>query len=679
MNIKITYNWLLEYLDTDAGPYELQKYLSLCGPSVETVQKIGDSAKGGLTDYVLDIEITSNRVDMASVFGIALEASAILPQFGKKAKLKMNPLKEFTFKSAYFESIDDKKLNLKIQNPKLVSRFTAVVLSNIDIKHAPDIIRKRLQMIDIKSINNVIDISNYLMVSLGQPTHMFDYDEIKEGTMILRESKKGEKIVTLDDKEITLPGGDIIIEDGSGRIIDLCGIMGGKNSSITDKTKNIVFFVQTYDKKKIRKTSMTTGTRTVAATYFEKGLDPSRVENTLVYGIELLKKYCGGKIDSKLYDIYTSKNIPKNIRVYLKDIQRIMGVPIKEVTITTILKALGFDSKRHEDEELAYPDGVSFQVTVPTYRADDIAIKEDIIEEIARVYGYFNLPNNISPMVYIEQPKEIEKLFEVSRKIKTFLKNIGLHEVMNYSMISKELIEKLDLNLNSKLKLENTISEEIAYLRTALAPSLIKNIKDNEGKREKLNFFEIAKVYEKKKNDLPNEIYRLGIAVNTSFEDLKGIIEALLSELNIKSFETKKRYSQHYTANTGAEILIANRSAVRFGQLKKNYQNNIELKNNVFLAEFELDVLNDNYKLVSPYILPPQYSVIKLDANIKLSKHNFADMKKIAQSVSKLLYSIEFLSSYKDTYTIRFNFTSPKKNIIEDEAKKELSNILSKL
>ena len=135
------------------------------------------------------------------------------------------------------------------------------------------------------------------MVALGQPTHMFDYDEIKEGTMILRESKKGEKLITLDDKEVALPGGDIVIEDGSGRLIDLCGIMGGKNSSITDKTKNIVFFVQTYDKRKIRKTSMTTGARTVAATYFEKGLDPSRVENTIVYGIELLRKHAEGKID----------------------------------------------------------------------------------------------------------------------------------------------------------------------------------------------------------------------------------------------------------------------------------------------------------------------------------------------------------------------------------------------
>src|SRR3990167_7297737 len=290
MNIKITYNWLLEYLDTDASPYELQKYLSLCGPSVEQVNKIGD-------DYVLDIEITSNRVDMASVFGIALEASAILPQFGKKAKLKTNPLKEYTFNSANLEGSDNKKLDIKIQNPKLISRFTAIVLSNIDIKPAPDIIKKRLQMIDIKSINNIIDISNYLMVALGQPTHMFDFDQVAGGTMILRESKKGEKLVTLDDKEVALPGGDIVIEDGSGRLIDLCGIMGGKNSSITDKTKNIVFFVQTYDKKKIRKTSMTTGTRTVAATYFEKGLDPSRVENTLEIGIELLKKYCGGKIE----------------------------------------------------------------------------------------------------------------------------------------------------------------------------------------------------------------------------------------------------------------------------------------------------------------------------------------------------------------------------------------------
>ena len=163
MNIKITYKWLLDYLDTDATAYDLQKYLSLCGPSVETVEE-----KNG--DYVLDIEITSNRVDMASVFGIAQEAQAILPQFGLKARLKENPLEKYRLQYNLREPEEELPLDVEIRNQGLVSRFTTMILSNVKVGQAPDFIRERLELCDIRSINNVVDISNYLMLSLGQPT-----------------------------------------------------------------------------------------------------------------------------------------------------------------------------------------------------------------------------------------------------------------------------------------------------------------------------------------------------------------------------------------------------------------------------------------------------------------------------------------------------------------------------
>ena len=309
MNIKITYNWLLDYLDTDATPYEMQKYLSLCGPSIESVDPTSPKTSLGVSDYIFDIEITSNRIDMASVIGIAQEAQAILPMFGKKVKLKNDILKKYRF--SQLNVGNDQRvvpsLKIKIVDSSLCPRFTAIVLENIKIAPSSDFIRERLIACGIKSINNVVDISNFLMLVLGQPVHVFDYDQIKDQTMIMRESKKGEKIITLDEKEVTLPGGDIVIEDGSGRLIDLCGIMGGLNSAISDKTKNVVLFVQTYDKVRIRRTSMSTAIRTVAAAFFEKGLDEERVEPTLVYGVELLEKYAQGKVASKLYDIYPEK------------------------------------------------------------------------------------------------------------------------------------------------------------------------------------------------------------------------------------------------------------------------------------------------------------------------------------------------------------------------------------
>ena len=329
MNIKITYNWLLEYLDTDADPYELQKYLSLCGPSIERVEKIDD-------DYSLDIEVTSNRIDSASVYGIAQEASAILPQFGKKAKLKFNPLEKYTFKSLGKQT-GELTAEIKLLDPKLASRVTAIILSNIEIGKSPELISKRLTMCDIKSINNVVDISNYLMLSLGQPNHTFDYDKIVDHKLHIRESKKGETVKTLDEKEIILPGGDIVIEDGSGNLTDLAGIMGGYDSMISDSTKNVLLLLETYDPKKIRKTSMTTGQRTIAATYFEKGLDPERIESTLVYGVELLKEYASATVDSDVIDIYPQPVKPKNITDSVQKINQLIGEHVAAKKMKEIL------------------------------------------------------------------------------------------------------------------------------------------------------------------------------------------------------------------------------------------------------------------------------------------------------------------------------------------------------
>ena len=657
MNIRITYNWLLEYLDTDATPEELQKYLSLCGPSIERVEKIGD-------DYVFDIEITSNRIDTASVIGIAQEAQAILPMFGKKAKLKLNPLTKYKFDNIVGN--DPRvvpSLKIKIIDATLCPRFTAIVLENIKIVPSPDFIRERLIACGIKSINNVIDISNYLMLSLGQPVHVFDYDEIKKQTMIMRESKKGEKIITLDEKEVVLPGGDIVIEDGLGRLIDLCGIMGGLNSAISEKTKNVVLFVQTYDKVRIRRTSMSTGIRTVAAAFFEKGLDPERVEPTLVYGVELLEKYAQGKAASKLYDIYSEKQKEKLLVMSYELFGKKIGIDIEKEKIDKILADLGFKIDHLNNDRTKM-----VKIIMPSWRANDIDIPEDIVEEISRIYGYHNIPSVLQPIVYVDQPKDMEDIFVFQNKIKLLLKHLGLNEVINYSMVSRKIIEKSGLKIDDHLRLSNSISEDIEYLRISLLPSLYKNIKDNTGKKDALRLFEIAKVYIKdgpfiSMDDpvinkvrpyisLPQETYRLAIATNTDYFDLKGIIEAIYKELNI-------------SAGTGRDLSVPE----------------IIEKDGVFMAEIDFKKLVESYQPVPKYQPINPYAVIKLDktfdlrANIKFAPTSFAQIKKIAFEKSKLLKKIEVVTLYKNKLTLRFYYSSTERNITEDEAKEELDKL----
>ncbi len=638
MNIKITYNWLLDYLDTDASPDEIREYLSLCGPSIESVEKTKD-------DYVFDIEVISNRIDYASIIGIAQESVAILPMFGKKAKIKANPLTEYRFSRIKSGFTQKRELQIKIADSTLCSRFTAIIIENVKITPSPDFMKNRLIAAGIKSINNVVDISNYLMLALGQPVHVFDYDQIKGQTMIMRESKKDEKIFTLDEKEITLPGGDVVIEDGSGNLIDLCGIMGGLNSAISDKTKNVVLFVQTYDKVRIRRTSISTGVKTVAATFFEKGLDPERVEPTLVYGVELLEKYAQGKIASKLYDIYPEKQKEKSLVMGYELFGKKIGVKIPEKTIDSILINLGFKINHLNNDRTKM-----VKITVPSWRTNDIDIPEDIIEEVARIYGYHNIPSILQPIVYIDQPKEMEDIFVFQNRIKLLLKHLGLNEVINYSMVSRQMIEKSGLNINDHLRLSNSISTDIEFLRISLLPSLEKNIKENMGRREVLQLFEIAKVYLKRvgpvkdspyKESPCEEVYRLGIATNTDYSDLKGIVEAIYKELNIE------------------QLLIPE----------------INEKDGIFLTEIDFQTLIDHCQLVPKYKPLHPYAIIKLDKTFEISPDTTYAVVRQKAFQSKLLQKIEVVTLYQNKLTLRFYYSSPERNITEEEAKQELYKI----
>src|SRR3972149_7355431 len=346
MNISIPHSWLKEFLITEAGPQKIAECLSLCGPSVERVERVD-------RDWIYDIEVTTNRVDMMSVLGIAREAAAILPRFGIKAKLHRptRSLLEVDQSGSF-------PLEVKV-DPKLCPRFTAVVINNVTVKASPKKIQDYLEKSKVRSLNNVVDISNYLMRLYGQPVHTFDFDKIKD-KMILRLSKPGEMITTLDGKTFTLPGGDIVIEDGGKRLIDLCGIMGGQNSAVDANTKNVLLFVQSYSPKHIRTTSMTLGQRSEAAQIFEKQPDPEQVLPVLLKGIQLFKQLSGGKPESKIIDLYPHPLRQKTVSAPLQLIKDRLGVEISQSEVDKILKSLGFANGR-----------------VPSWRASDITIPED--------------------------------------------------------------------------------------------------------------------------------------------------------------------------------------------------------------------------------------------------------------------------------------------------------------
>lgn len=336
MDIKLPHSLLRQYLETNAAPKDIAKCLTLCGPSVDKLHQIGN-------DWVYDIEVITNRVDTASAYGIAREANAILPQFGFNAKLINDPRKLSTSKLS--KPAKNLPLNVQILDQSLVPHFAAIILDNITVKSSPTTIKRQLEMIGERAISNLVDITNYLTLCFGQPTHIFDYDKIGEHAMKVRSSNKGETITTLDGKTHKLHGNDIIIEDGSGRLIDLCGIMGGENSQVDKNTKRAILFVQTYEPRHIRSTSLYTQERSLASQIFEKQPDSQMVIPTLIAGHKLLQQHSGATLASKLINIDITPNEPRPLHVDLRWLNHIIGTNIKSSQIRQILKILDLPRK----------------------------------------------------------------------------------------------------------------------------------------------------------------------------------------------------------------------------------------------------------------------------------------------------------------------------------------------
>lgn len=643
MNILVPYSAILEFLDTDATAQDFQRCLSLSGPSVEKLTKTSDG------DYVLDIEITTNRMDAACILGIVQEGVAILPNYGFKAVLKKNLL-DLSFADVKFKQA--KLLDIK-RDPYLNPRFTAVVLENVQIRESEENIKDFLKKVGIRSINNVVDISNYLMVLFGQPVHIFDYEKIKTGKMVLRESIKNESIQTLDGKTYNLPGGDIVIEDGEQRLIDLCGIMGGKLSEVDINTKKIVLFVQNYNKKNIRLTSMLTGARSQASAFFEKGIDSDRVEPTFVYGIKLLKELANAEAASCLIDEYEKPTILNVIKVSENYFLEKIGLKLESSKIKQILNSLGFKISQSKSE---------LAVTVPYFRNNDVLAKEDLFEEVARIYGYQNIPEELPPFTFISDDfiRFHEKISNVSSNIKKLLSGLGFFEVYNYSMISEKENKQFHLPENS-IKMLNPMSEDLVVFRQSLVPSLVRNAILNRDKKD-LGLFELANVYLPKTNDLPTERKTLSILLKSNFFKLKGVAEAIFEFASLKNvaFLNKANLPDFLDVNQCAEIYLNADSIGFIGTLKKDLLYSLNIREEITVLELSFDSLanafsennlNDTDNSASTFIEDLTY----------ISSKNL-DWQSLTRSITSkfpAVKKIEFRGTYNNANTMRI-YTSSK-------------------
>lgn len=623
-----------------------------------------------LNDEIIDFELTANRGDLLSILGMAYEVGAIYDKKVKEVDLSHNESGEDLNKS--FE------VRVNTENCKL---FLARKALNVTIKDSPTFIKNRLIASGIRPINNVVDISNYVMLELGQPLHFYDADKL--GNIIeTRMAKKDEKITTLDEIERTLEETDIVISDGK-KAIGLAGVMGGLETEIEESTKNVLIEAAIFDSVMVRKTSKKI-VRSEASNRFEKGLDPERTYMAMERAVKLLEEYADSEIQTGtvVYD-KTEKN-EKNIDIKVKDINDLLGTKISLEDILDVFRRLDFKYSVNGD---------IITVTVPSRRLD-ISIKEDLIEEVGRIYGVDNIEGKL-PVV----PMKIGYVDKTERRIRDKMISLGLNETLSYVLINDKDVHKYVSDDFEELRLLDPMTEERNVLRYSLIPSLYKIYEYNKSHLVKdVSIFEIGKGFWKKKEEYGEDLklcslmsgeYYLGLGNNKKSVDfyiIKGVAEEILDFLgygNRYSFVMPKEKIPEFHPGQVAEINVNNDIVGLIGRIHPEIS-----KEPVFVMEINLDKLLAKKVSKMKFKEISIYPTIKVDIAVILDKSITADeiSKVIKKAGGSLLVNQEMFDVYtnpvlgdKKSVAYSLTFGSNNKTLTDEEINPVVDKIVEAL
>ena len=497
--MKYLLSFLQDYVEITESPEKLAADLSMFAHEVESIEKVGD-------DVVFDLEITPNRGDCLSHLGLARQIAAMYNREVKSIT--------YNVESIETESLD-KKIEVQISDPKICPRYTACVIDNIEILSSPEWLKSRLEKLGVRSINNIVDITNYIMLALGQPMHAYDYDKIQNGKFDVRLSHENDEVLTLDGKNHILPKDVIIIQDDE-KIYDLAGIMGGDASQVTDGTKTIVLEGAIFDPVLIRRAAKKLHHPTDASYRYERGVDLEGNMAAFDLAQKLILETCANAKFGEILDIKNYNNTPRKIHFETSKINQLLGTTLNDDEVSTNLRRLYFDVGDHT-------------ATVPTFRLYDVSIWQDLAEEVARVFGINNIVrNNLTSAPKDTQIDEWTK----RESIKEVLVRIGFAEVYSYSFADKQKMAALNINIDSLPKIIDPISPETEYLRADLKLSLLEAVSKNPWSPE-INIFEIGKVFG---NGI--EKWQLGIASCDKKTDLfQKVLDNLGTTQEIQSIE----------------------------------------------------------------------------------------------------------------------------------------------
>lgn len=553
-----------------------------------------------LNKSVIDFEITSNRPDCLGVVGIARETAATL---GTTYKM---PNINYTVKGAG-NILDELKVEVK---DELCRRYMARMVKNVKVGNSPVWMQERLLDAGVRPINNIVDITNFVMLELGQPMHAFDKRELKTGTIVVERANAGDKFTTLDEIERELTSDVLCIKDGE-TITAIAGIMGGLDSGIKDDTTEIVFESANFEGVNIRVNAKKLGIRTESSSRFEKDIDPNLAELAINRACALIEELQIGEITHGTIDIYNQKKEEGKMTVSSTWVNKFLGTTLSKEEMQRCLDSLDLVTKINGD---------ILEITVPTFRID-IAIKEDIAEEIARIYGYNNMPTTVITTTTEREPKnQKQKLDDLV--IETMIAS-GINQSISYSFVSPKVFDKINIPQDSILrnvvKIKNPLGEDYSIMRTSTLPSMMESLARNYSRsNEVARLFELGKTYvpNEDENKLPTEtnILTIGMYGEADYFVLKGIVENLIDALGVKklSFERLETNSSYHPGKT-AELFIGKISVGVVGEIHPDVTENYGVDVPCFVAELNLDKLYEASNTVKVYKALPKFPAVTRD------------------------------------------------------------------
>jgi phenylalanyl-tRNA synthetase beta chain len=658
--MKISLDWIRDYIDVDIPLSRLVEVLDNIGLLIESWEE-----RNG--DVILDVETYANRPDTLGHLGIARELAAALGLPFKEQRL---PLTETN------KNVTD-LIDVQIWDEDLCPRYCGMVVTNIEIGPSPNWLIKRIEAMGLNPINNVVDVTNYVLFATAQPIHAFDLDIIAGRKIIIRRAKQGEKLLSLETKDVDLTSEMLVIADEE-KPVALAGVIGGENTAVSDSTQNVFIESAHFDPVSVRKTSKATGIQTDAAYRFERGSDVSFPPEAARMAASLFSQF-GWKVCQGIVDVYPKPRKTKTVMLRDHRVTSLLGVEIDNQFIQKTLADLGFQLENKQP-------GI-WRVTIPSFRID-IEREADLVEEIARFYGYEKIPIQLPPLRNLEPILDPKK--DRIKKLRQLLFHYGFDEVVNFSFMDPEKAEKFSPDLKP-IQIRNPISTKAAFLRTTLLGGMLDNVVWNTNRgADGVHIFEIGNIFslnaESHDEHLMLSIIMTGSVGDqhwkekgeeASFYYLKGTCEALMSQLRYGSFSFQEENHPHYLDGRSLALHFKGEEVGWLGAVDPMILDAYLLKQQVWAAEINLSLLFEKQSQAFQYSAVTKYPSVSRDISFVGDKNVSFEKIRIALEKLQLPYLEKFtlydrfagssIPQGKVSLSFRFVFRRPDKTLQADE------------